>query len=436
MNSLPWDLWQERLAVMSCLPVTGIVKRLAGLVIESLGPRGAVGDLCNIKLRSGELVPAEIIGFSGELTRLFPLTRLQGVAAGDLVYHVSQGQWVHAGRSMLGRVLDGSLNPIDGKGQLFTRHRAQVKNEPPGPMERKRITEVLATGIKALDGLLTVGKGQRLGIFSGSGVGKSVLLGMLARYARSDVNVIALIGERGREVKEFVEKVLGPEGLARSVVVVVTSDQPALAKIHGAWAATAVAEYFRDQGNDVLLMMDSVTRFAMAQREVGLALGEPPTTKGYTPSVFAMLPGLLERSGTSSAGTITGFYNVLVEGDDMMDPVADAVRSILDGHIVLSRKLAVANHYPAIDPLESISRVMIDVVSQEHQAAARRVLSMMATHREAEDLIHIGAYVKGSSAEIDQAVDRFPAIRRFLKQDLQEQSDFQSSEQQLQQLIS
>ncbi|MBL7033719.1 MAG: FliI/YscN family ATPase [Candidatus Delongbacteria bacterium] len=421
---------------MSTFAITGIVKRLLGLVIESHGPRGAVGDLCRIQLRSGESVPAEIIGFTGEMTQLFPLTRLQGIAAGDLVYHVSQGQWAQVGRSMLGRVLNGFLEPIDGRGELFTRHRTPLKNQPPGPLERRRITEVLPTGIRALDALLTVGKGQRIGIFSGSGIGKSVLLGMLSRYAQADVNVIALIGERGREVREFIEKDLGPEGLARSVVVAVTSDQPALAKIRGAWAATAVAEYFRDQGKDVLLMMDSVTRFAMAQREVGLAVGEPPTTKGYTPSVFALLPGLLERSGTSPRGTITGFYNVLVDGDDMLEPVADAVRSILDGHVVLSRKLAAANHYPAIDPLDSISRVMVDIVDPEQMAAARQVLSHLATYREAEDLIHIGAYVKGSSAAIDQAVDRIPAIRAFLRQDLQEFSDWRQTVDRLQQLVS
>ncbi len=420
---------------MSAFAVTGVVKRLVGLIIESHGPRGAVGDLCRIQLRSGESVPAEIIGFSGGLTRLLPLTRLQGVAAGDLVYHVSQGQWIHAGRSMLGRVLDGFLEPIDGRGALFTRHRTQLKNQPPGPLERRRITEILATGIRVLDSLLTVGKGQRLGIFSGSGIGKSVLLGMLSRYARADVNVIALIGERGREVREFIEKDLGPEGLARSVVVAVTSDQPALAKIRGAWAATAIAEYFRDLGLDVILMMDSVTRFAMAQREVGLAVGEPPTTKGYTPSVFSLLPRLLERSGTSPRGTITGFYNVLVEGDDMLEPVADAVRSILDGHIVLSRQLASANHYPAVDPLESISRVMVDIVPPEHLAAAKQILTHMATYREAEDLIHIGAYVKGSSAEIDQAVERNPAIRAFLKQDLAEFSDFNRTREQMGRLL-
>jgi len=403
------------------------VVKLTGLVIESRGPRGAVGDNCLIHTRDGRQLPVEIIGFHGGMTRLMPLRAFHGVSAGDQVSQAIHSLNVPVGRGLLGRVVNGFMEPIDGKGGIFSRHQKPLRNSAPHPMQRQRIREPLHTGIRSIDGLLTVGKGQRLGIFAGSGVGKSVLLGMLARYARSDVNVIALIGERGREVREFIEKDLGEEGLRRSVVVVVTSDEPAPAKIRGAMAATSIAEHFRDQGGDVILMMDSITRFAMAQREIGLAVGEPPTAKGYTPSVFAQLPVLMERSGTSSKGSITGFYTVLVDGDDMMEPVADAVRSILDGHIVLSRKLAAANHFPAIDVLESVSRVMVDVVDEEHLEQSRRMRDRMAVYRESEDLIHIGAYARGSSERIDDAIRLQPEIRKFLRQKQDEHSPWQET---------
>ena len=334
---------------------------------------------------------------------------------------------VNVGTSLLGRVIDGLGRPIDGKGAIEPDELRSVNNAPPNPLTRKRITEPIATGIRSIDTLLTCGKGQRVGIFAGSGVGKSVMLGMIARRTSADVNVICLVGERGREVGEFLDRELGEEGLNRSVVLVATSDQAALIRIKAVFMATTIAEYFRDQGLDVMLLMDSVTRFAMAQREVGLAIGEPPTTKGYTPSVFALLPKVLERAGNSNKGSITGLYTVLVEGDDMNEPVADAVRSILDGHIVLSRRLASAGHYPAVDVLESISRVMPSVTKEDHRQAVHKILDMMATYREAEDLINIGAYVKGSNPRIDMAIGRIGAIRSFLRQRSDEQVEFGQS---------
>ena len=339
------------------------------------------------------------------------------------------------GQGLLGRILDGMGRPMDGKGPLVSSREYPLNALPPPPLTRRRIEEPLSVGVRAIDALLTLGKGQRVGIMAGSGVGKSTLLGMMARNTEADISVIALIGERGREVREFIERDLGEEGLKRSVVVVATSDQPALVRIKGALTATAIAEYFRDQGRDVMFMMDSVTRFAMAQREVGLTVGEPPATRGYTPSVFAMLPKLLERSGTGANGSITGIYTVLVDGDDMNEPIADAVRSILDGHIVLSRSIAAQNHYPAIDILNSVSRVMTEVVTKEQRMAAQRLRSLMATHRDAADLINIGAYVMGSNPEIDQAIERIGAIRKFLQQDVYEQTTLSDAVMQLAQLV-
>jgi len=334
---------------------------------------------------------------------------------------------IPVGRKLLGRVIDGLGHPIDGKGWIEADEMRSIYNQPPAPLERSRITQPIATGIRAIDSLLTCGKGQRIGIFAGSGVGKSTLMGMIARHSNADVNVIALIGERGREVRDFIEKELGDSGLSKSVVVVATSDKPPLIRVKSALVATAIAEYFRDQGFDVMFMMDSLTRVAMAQREVGLAIGEPPTTKGYTPSVFALLPRLVERAGTSSKGSITALYTVLVEGDDFNEPIADFSRSILDGHIVLSRKLANMGHYPAIEPLESISRLMPDIVSSEHKKSAEKIIDILATYREAEDLINIGAYVRGSNPKIDKALQMIEKIREFLRQDMKEKAEFEDS---------
>jgi flagellum-specific ATP synthase len=409
----------------------GRVDEIIGLVIHSIGPMVAVGEICKIESPEGNVIQAEVVGFRGNRVLLMPLGELEGIAPGYLVTAQREPLRVPTGFGLLGRVLDGLGKPLDGLGPLNYESTRSASGKPPDPMKRQRIKEPLSTGVRAIDALLTCGKGQRVGIFAGSGVGKSVLMGMIARNTSAQVNVIALVGERGREVREFIEKDLGEEGLRRSVVVAVTSDQPSLIRIKGAQVATAIAEDFRERGLDVMLMMDSVTRLAMAQREIGLAIGEPPTTRGYTPSVFALLPKLLERSGASDRGSITGLYTVLVEGDDMNEPIADAVRSILDGHIVLSRKMAAKNHYPAIDALESISRLMIEVVDPEHLAAARHLLENLAVYREAEDLVNIGAYVEGSNPKIDQALEKIEAITQFLKQDINERGIYQSTRQQL-----
>lgn len=417
----------------ACRPMVhrGRVEEIIGLVISSVGPPVAVGEICRIESPEGTYIPAEVVGFRGNRVLLMPLGELQGIAPGFLVTAQREPFRVPVGLGLLGRVLDGLGNPLDGGGSLQAEGTRPASGSPPKPLERQRIREPLYTGIRAIDALLTCGKGQRMGIFAGSGVGKSVLMGMIARNTSAQVNVIALVGERGREVREFIEKDLGPEGLSRSVVVAVTSDQPALIRIKGALVATAIAEDFRDRGCDVLLMMDSVTRLCMAQREIGLAIGEPPTTRGYTPSVFAMLPRLLERSGPAARGSITGMYTVLVEGDDMNEPVADAVRSILDGHIVLSRKLAARNHYPAIDVLESISRLALQVSEPAQKQAAAKVLEHLAVYRDAEDLVNIGAYVKGSNPRIDLAMKKIDALTAFLKQDIEDKGDPQATCQRL-----
>ena len=403
------------------MKVSGKITQIVGLVIESQGPSVNLGDLCYICPRNeGGAIAAEVVGFRQNRVLLMPIGEMQGIGPGCEVFSAHQTLTVNVGNHLLGRVLDGLGNPMDGKGPLSVNTTYPLHNAPPHPLSRRRIEEKLSVGVRAIDSLITLGRGQRVGIMAGSGVGKSTLLGMIARNTEADINVIALVGERGREVREFIERDLGEEGLKRSVVVVATSDQPALVRIKGAMTATAIAEYFRDQGLNVVLMMDSVTRFAMAQREVGLTIGEPPATRGYTPSVFAMLPKLLERSGTGQKGSITGIYTVLVDGDDMNEPIADAVRSILDGHIVLSRNIATQNHYPAIDVLASVSRVMIDIVDKGHYTAAQKLRSIMATYREAEDLINIGAYATGSNVNIDQSIEKIDAIKTFLQQDVNE----------------
>ncbi|NPV71235.1 MAG: flagellar protein export ATPase FliI [Firmicutes bacterium] len=405
----------------------GTITRVVGLAIESRGPVAKLGDICQIRPQHGESIPAEVVGFRDGSVLLMPLGGMDGIAPGAEVIALGHPFLVRVGKGLLGRVLNGLGKPIDGRPEPVTGTVYSANNAPPDPLLRRRITSPLGVGVRAIDSVLTCGRGQRLGIFSGSGVGKSTLLGMIARNTSADVSVIALVGERGREVKDFIEKDLGEEGLKRSVVVAATSDQPALIRIKAAFVATAIAEFFRDQGLDVVLMMDSVTRFAMAQREVGLAIGEPPATRGYTPSVFALLPKLLERSGTAARGSVTGFYTVLVDGDDMNEPIADAVRGILDGHIVLSRNLAAQGHYPAIEVLQSVSRVMIDVATSEHISSAMKLRSVLATYKEAEDLINIGAYVPGSNPRIDYARQMIDRVNGFLRQGIYESVSYEDA---------
>ncbi len=404
----------------------GYVSQVVGLTIESIGPMCSVGDLCYIVPHQDaeEGVYAEVVGFRDKNLLLMPLGETAGIGVGSIVKATGKPLQVAVGEELLGKVVDWQGKPLDKDDLVFCQDYVDIENQPPNPLTRQRITEVMPLGVKAIDGMLTVGKGQRIGVFAGSGVGKSTLMGMIARNAHSDINVIALIGERGREVREFIEKDLQEEGLKRSIVVVATSDQPALMRLKAAQTATAIAEYFRDQGKYVLLLMDSLTRFAMAQREVGLAIGEPPVTRGYPPSVFAVMPKLLERTGNSADGSITGIYTVLVDGDDMNEPVTDTVRGILDGHVMLSRKLASRNHYPAIDVLSSISRVMNDIVTPEHKAAASEAKKHMAIYEESADLINIGAYVAGSNPEIDEAIDKNSKITSFLRQEVEENIDF------------
>jgi len=414
----------------------GKVTQVVGLLIESIGPSVAVGDVCEIHPRnSKDFYLSEVVGFREDRVLSMPLGEMRGIAPGSDVVATGEQFSVFVSPQMLGRIIDGLGEPIDGLGILGEGESRSVYQEPPPPLERERIQQPIATGIRAIDGLLTLGKGQRVGIFAGSGVGKSTLLGMIARNTSADINVISLVGERGREVRDFIEKDLGKEGLQRSVVVVATSDQPALIRVKSALVATTIAEYFREQGKDVMLMMDSLTRVAMALREIGLTIGEPPTTRGYTPSVFAFLPQLLERAGTSRKGSITGLYTVLVEGDDMNEPVADASRAILDGHIVLSRRLASAGHYPAIDVLESVSRVMKDVTDSKHQQAAKKLADTIATYKEAEDLINIGAYVKGSNPKVDYAIKKINKINEFLRQEIEESVTLQETIQKLIELM-
>jgi flagellum-specific ATP synthase len=391
-----------------------------GMTASVAGFPAPVGALVEIGRATDQPLRAEVIGFRDDLTLLYPLRPMTGVRRGNPVRLMRTARWLRVGEALLGRVVDVEGRAMDGRAQPALIERTPIDRDPPPATQRPRIDTPLGTGIRTLDGLLTCGKGQRMGIFAGSGVGKSVLLGMMARYTSADVNVIALIGERGREVNEFLERDLGPQGLARSVVVVATSDEPALNRVRAAMTATSIAEYFRDQGRDVLLLMDSVTRIAMAQREIGLAAGEPPTTRGYPPSVFAMLPRLLERAGRSAQGSITGFYSVLVEGDDPQEPVADAVRGLLDGHTWLSRALAARGHYPAIDVLSSISRLMNDITGRPQQDAAAQVRELLAAYRDHEDLISIGAYRKGANRNVDAALELREEFDRFLRQRIEE----------------
>jgi flagellum-specific ATP synthase len=406
-------------AQASGLRYQGRVVQVVGLSIEVEGLRLPLGEICHLypeRSSAAARITAEVVGFRDDRLILMPFAETHGVRPHTAVFPSGRGFAVPVGEELLGRVIDGLARPIDGKGPLNTARTARITDGPPNPLGRQPIRTPLATGVRALDGMLTCGMGQRLGIFAGSGVGKSTLLGMIARNCEADVNVIALIGERGREVQEFIENDLGPAGLARSVVVVSTSDQPALQRLKGAWVATAIAEWFRGRGSHVTLMMDSVTRFAMAQREIGLTVGEPPVARGYPPSVFAMLPRLLERAGTAERGSITGLYTVLVEGDDMQDPIADTVRSILDGHIVLSRTLAQENHYPAIDVLQSVSRLFSSLSTPEHLAVTGVIRDALFAYQQARDLINIGAYVAGSNPQIDRALRLQPHIERFLRQ--------------------
>ena len=403
----------------------GKVVNVVGLTIESNGPDAKLDDLCRIIVDKDEnrFIMAEVIGFKDGKTLLMPFETTEGIGSGCIVENMGYPLSVSVGEDLLGLTLDGLGRPIDGSEYIGT-DTYRIDAPSPDPLSREIITEPLPLGVKAVDGLITLGKGQRIGIFAGSGVGKSTLLGMFARNTKADINVIALIGERGREVREFIERDLGEEGMKRSVLVVATSDKPALVRRKAAQTATAIAEYFRDQGNDVLLMMDSLTRFSMAQREIGLASGEPPVTRGYPPSVYAEMPKLLERAGNSDKGSITGLYTVLVDGDDFNEPITDTARSILDGHIMLDRKLGHKNHYPAIDVLQSISRCMSQIATSEHKAAAGKLKNVLATYNEAEDLINIGAYKSGANKNIDYAIEKIDAINEFLCQDVDSKYSF------------
>jgi flagellum-specific ATP synthase len=408
--------------------ILGRVSKVVGLVVESRGPEGSLGEQMIIHMADGRQVTAEVVGFQGQQVLLMPVENLDGIRPGLLVEGLGHQPELPVSNALLGRVIDPLGRPLDGGPPIVAEDRIPIHGQPPNPMQRRRIKEVLSTGVRSIDGLLTLGKGQRIGIFSGSGVGKSTLMGMIARNTSAQVNVIALVGERGRELREFIDNDLGPEGLARSVVVVATSDQTPLLRLRCALAGMAVSEYFMRQGQDVLMMMDSVTRFAMAQREVGLSAGEPPSSRGYTPSVFALLPRLMERAGTfEGLGSITGVFTVLVEGDDMNEPISDAVRGILDGHVILSRKLASKNHFPAVDVLPSISRLFSTLAVPEQKQLSAKMRDLMATYNDAEDLIQIGAYTKGSSPNIDQAIQFQPAIQAFLRQAVAEGSDYRTT---------
>ena len=413
----------------------GKVVKVVGLTVESIGPDVKLNDVCYITSSDkSKQIMTEVVGFRDNRVLLMPYEDVTGIGIGDMVEAGKEALKVPVGEQMLGKVLDGLGNPFDGS-TIETDQYYEVEAPPPDPMKRVLISEVLSLGVKAVDGMLTVGKGQRIGIFAGSGVGKSTLLGMFARNTKADINIIALIGERGREVKEFIERDLGEEGLRRSILVIATSDKPALIRKKAAKTATALAEYFRDQGKDVLLMMDSLTRFSMAQREIGLASGEPPVSRGYPPSVYSEMPKLLERAGNGESGSITGIYTVLVDGDDFNEPITDTARGILDGHIILSRKLGHKNHYPAIDVLQSISRVMSAVASKEHKTLAGKLKNIMATYNEAEDLINIGAYKNGSNPNIDYAIEKINAVNAFLQQGTDEKFSFEETVAQLKQIF-
>ena len=443
MNNTPDRLplqWNEHLArglrtvqALPAPPVEGRLTRMVGLTLEAQGCQAAVGDRCEVVAGDGSRVDAEVVGFSGDRLFLMPTGDIQGLKPSARVIPRPGAGTVKVGPELLGRVIDGAGEPLDGKGPLGCEDRTRLTGVPINPLTRAPITRTLDVGVRAINSLLTVGRGQRIGLFAGSGVGKSVLLGMMARYTEADVIVVGLIGERGREVKEFIEKILGEEGLRRSVVVASPADHTPLMRLHGAWLATAIAEYFRDQGQNVLLIMDSLTRFAQAQREIGLAIGEAPATKGYPPSVFARLPQLVERAGNGAegAGSITAFYTVLAEGDDQNDPIADSARAILDGHVVLSRRIAETGHYPAIDIEASISRVMFDIVPPSQMQAARRLKQSLSTYQHNRDLVAIGAYQRGSDPRIDAAIAQWPGLQRFLQQDIHENVNLPDSVAQL-----
>ena len=435
-NSLNLKKYLSAVETVNPIRLNGKVTQVVGLVIEGYCPDTSVGAICEIHPLSGEPIPAEVVGFRNNKTLLMPLGELRGIGLDSLISVRREKASMGVGPLMLGRVIDGLGNPIDGKGPLHVEEEYPIYATPVNPMTRPPIRKPLDLGIRSINGLLTCGQGQRVGIMAGSGVGKSTLLGMIARYTEADVNVIALIGERGRELREFIEKDLQETGLKKSVVVVATSDQPPLVRMRGAYLATTIAEYFQKQGKKVLLMMDSATRFAMAMREVGLAIGEPPTTKGYTPSVFAALPKLLERSGNFADGSITGLYTVLVEGDDFNEPISDAMRSILDGHIVLTRSLAARNVYPPIDVMASASRVMNDVTTGDHQGLVGKFKETMATYRQSEDLINIGAYKDGSNPNIDYAISKIEGMMSYLKQAVRDPSSIQDSIESLKDLFS
>jgi len=417
----------DSIDIVDTVTAEGRISQIIGLVIEASGLDGSLGELCSIRTKDNLTIQAEIVGFKGDKVLMMPFGEIMGLSPGCPVSVSSQPMNIPVGDQLLGRILDGMGNPIDGKGPIKGSTYQPVYNVPPNPLDRQRINEAMPTGIRSIDGFLTLGKGQRVGIFSGSGVGKSVLLGMISRFTSAEVNVIALIGERGREVREFIERDLGPDGLKRSVVVVATSDQSAMVRIKGSLIATAIAEYFRDRGKDVMFMMDSLTRVAMAQREIGLAVGEPPTTKGYTPSVFSFLPRLLERTGAGKKGSITGLYSILVEGDDLDDPISDTARSILDGHVVLSRKLSTKGHYPAVDVLDSVSRLFQDIAEETHISKSRELLELLSEFRDAEDMISIGAYAKGSNSKVDRALKYKSKIDDYLRQEINEPSQFPES---------
>ena len=426
--TIKWDKYQE--ALRSCQPIKmeGNIVKVAGIVAQANGPGMSIGSLCCIKNSSGQSMQAEVIGFNDKRVIVMPFGEMRGIEPGSRIVDVNKNPSIKVGEAYLSRIVDGLGNPIDGKGPIQAKDDYPIYGNVINPLKREIINDVVDVGVRSINAMHTLGKGQRIAIMSGSGVGKSVLMGMIARHAVADVIVIALIGERGREVREFIERNLGEEGLKKSVVVAATSDSPALVRIRGAHLATTVAEYFRDKGLDVILIMDSITRFAMSLREVGLAAGEPPSAKGYTPSVFIQIPKLLERTGNvEKKGSITGIYTVLVEGDDMNEPIADAVRSIVDGHIVLSRDLAHKGHYPAVDVLSSISRVMHDIVEDDHLDMARKLVKVLATYREAEDLINIGAYIDGTDPQIDLAKKMIHKINSFLQQDINQSITFRES---------
>lgn len=429
--------YASHIAGATLVKKSGKVNRVIGLVLEGDGPAVSVGSLCTVYSRKGKPpVDAQVVGFRDNCTLLMPMGDMVGIEPGSTIELKEDAPTFNVSQALLGRVIDGTGKPLDGKGPVPMGVNYPLMGVPQNPLERDRITQPLNIGIRAINGLLTCAKGQRVGILAGTGIGKSVLLGMIARNTEADVNVIALVGERGREVKEFIEENLGPEGMKKSVVVVATSDQPPLVRLRGAFIATTIAEYFRDQGKDVLMMMDSVTRFALAQREIGLSVGEPPTTRGFTPSVFSMIPKLIERIGTAQGkGTITGLYTILVEGDDINEPISDAMRAVLDGHIVLSRQLAAHNHYPAIDVLNSTSRLMIDVISKDHFNMVMRFKDILATYREAEDLVNIGAYARGSNPKIDLAIKKIDAFTQYLRQGIMEKVDMEQSIAQLSKIL-